>query len=73
MAREPKEWISLSRRSSGASTGGIWLYINSEILGRALKLAGIPANAKLKCKRYSTAHRKGIAVVMITIKEDKTG
>ena len=75
MAIEAKEWIKASRRvhrANGTPTGGVWLHIDAGTLEDALKLARIPINAKLKFKRHSTAHKKEIAMIMITIKEDKT-
>lgn len=71
MAQEPKEWTIATRRSNGRSGGGMHLYVNSEVLYCALEQAEMPLRAKLEVRAYPMKHRKGMAGVMIKIKEMK--
>lgn len=62
---------SMSRRSGNDSTGGIHVYVDAEALNWTLREAGIPLDAKLKIRRYLLRGDKGVAKILIKIKEDK--
>jgi len=71
MAQEPKEWSKASRRTTNGSKGGMHVYVDSDALNYALNVAGIPLDAELKVRRYPLKGDKGVAKILIKIREDK--
>jgi hypothetical protein len=66
MAKEPEEYIKVTRRST---TGGAHLYINADIMNRALESAELPIESNnLVMKSYSCKDRKGEAKILIKLK-----
>ena len=71
MSSEAKEWSKATRRSQNGSKAGMHLYIDADTLNHTLQRSGISPDAELEVRRYSLTGQKGVARILIKIREVK--
>ena len=71
MPVEAKEWSKASRRSQNGSKGGMHLYIDADTLNYTLAQSNIDINAELEVRRYALKGERGVARILIKIREEK--
>lgn len=70
MAKDPNEFVKLSR--TGKESGGGWFYLNAVCLEKALGNVNIPSKGvALKVKQYAMKGKKNVAQIVLEIRIDK--
>lgn len=71
MPVEAKTWTRASRRSQNGTRAGIHVYIDSDTLNYTLSESNISLDSELEIRRYALKGDKGVAKILIKIREAK--
>lgn len=64
MAKQPDEYVKLKRISE---TGGGNVFLNADVVNKALKFAGFPINGNFKVQAYPVKDCKNRAKIILKI------